>query len=77
MVYPGNEEYDGILEDIEAYYKQVSDRNVERNYATQFSRNAKYISLAQQVGSVLKAYAQDMQGRLAMKAKTEAAIKSL
>jgi small nuclear ribonucleoprotein (snRNP)-like protein len=51
---PGNEAYDGILEDIDAYYKQVSDRNVERNYATQFSRNAKYISLALQVGSVLK-----------------------
>lgn len=73
---PGNTEYDGVLEDIGVYYKQTSDRNVERNYATQFTRNAKYISLALKVGSVLKAYAaQDMQGRLAMKAKTETAIK--
>ncbi len=74
---PGNDSYDGVLEDIEAYYKQVSERNVERNYAAQFSRNAKYISLALRVGSALKTYAaQDMQGRLAMKAKTEAAIKA-
>jgi hypothetical protein len=52
------------------------DRNVERNYATQFSRNAKYISCF--TGRFcFKAYAaQDMQGRLAMKAKTEAAIKA-
>ncbi len=76
-VMPGNDAYDGVLEDIGAYYTQVSDRNVERNYAAQFSRNAKYITLALQVGSALKAYAaQDMQGRLAMKAKTEAAIKA-
>ncbi|MCS3530106.1 S46 family peptidase [Chryseobacterium sp. JUb7] len=76
-VQPGNTEYDGVLEDIDAYYKQVSDRNVERNYSSQFSRNAKYISLAIQVGSVLKAYAaQDMQGRLAMKPKVDAAIKA-
>lgn len=74
---PGNEAYDGVLEDIGAYYTQVSERNVERNYTAQFSRNAKYITLALQVGSALKAYAaQDMQGRLAMKAKTEAAIKA-
>ncbi|MBP1166403.1 hypothetical protein JOE44_003287 [Chryseobacterium sp. PvR013] len=74
---PGNDQYNGVLEDIGTYYKQVSDRNVERNYASQFSRNAKYITLALQVGSALKAYAaQDMQGRLAMKAKTEAAIKA-
>ncbi|WP_419869237.1 S46 family peptidase [Chryseobacterium sp. CT-SW4] len=76
-VQPGNEIYDGVLEDIEAYYKQVSDRNVERNYSAQLSRNAKYISLAFQLGSVLNTYAQlDMQGRLAMKPKVEAAIKS-
>lgn len=76
-VQPGNTEYDGVLEDIQTYYKQVSERNVERNYMTQLSRNSKYISLAYQLGSVLKTYAaQDMQGRLAMKPKVEAAIKS-
>ena len=50
----GNEGLRWYPEDIAIYYKQVSERNVERNYATQFSRNAKYISLALQVGSVLK-----------------------
>ncbi|WP_292008734.1 S46 family peptidase [Chryseobacterium sp.] len=76
-IQPGNEIYDGVLEDIEAYYKQVSDRNVERNYMAQLSRNAKYISLTFQLGNLLNTYAgQDMQGRLAMKPKVEAAIKS-
>lgn len=74
---PANTEYDGVLDDIGIYYKQVSNRNVERNYASQLSRNAKYISLAYQLGSVLKSYAeQDMQGRLAMKAKVEASVKA-
>lgn len=45
---------------------------------SQFSRNAKYFTLALQVGSVLKAYAdQDMKGRLAMKPKVDAALKAL
>ncbi|GAB0154918.1 S46 family peptidase [Chryseobacterium sp. Alg-005] len=75
---PGNLEYDGVLENISSYYKQVSDRNVERNYMTQLSRNSKYLSIAYQLGSVLKAYAeQDMQGRLAMKPKVDAAVKNV
>jgi len=70
-------EYSSVLDDIRIYYQQTSDRNVERNYMSQFSRNSKYISLALQVGSVLKAYAgQDMNGRLAMKPKVEAALKA-
>ncbi|KQT24366.1 peptidase S46 [Chryseobacterium sp. Leaf405] len=70
-------EYSSVLDDIRIYYQQTSDRNVERNYMSQFSRNSKYISLALQVGSVLKAYAaQDMNGRLAMKTKVEAALKA-
>lgn len=70
-------EYETVLEDIGIYYKQTSDRNVERMYMSQLSRNAKYFSLALQVGSVLKAYAdQDMKGRLAMKPKVDAALKS-
>lgn len=70
-------EYETVLDDIAIYYKQTSDRNVERNYMTQLSRNAKYFTLALQLGSVLKAYAeQDMQGRLAMKPKVDAALKS-
>jgi hypothetical protein len=70
-------EYIDVLENINLYYQQTSNRNVERNYMSQFSRNAKYITLALQVGSVLKAYSkQDMQGRLAMKPKVDAAIKA-
>lgn len=73
---PGNEMYDGVLDEIATYYKQVSDRNVERNYASLLTRNAKYISLAFQLSPTLDAYAkQDMAGRLAMKPKVEAAIK--
>ncbi|KUJ51680.1 S46 family peptidase [Chryseobacterium sp. JAH] len=73
---PGNEMYDGVLEQIATYYKQVSDRNVERNYASLLTRNAKYIALAYQLAPALDAYAkQDMAGRLAMKPKVEAAIK--
>ena len=73
---PGNEMYDGVLEEIATYYKQVSDRNVERNYASLLTRNAKYIALAFQLAPTLDAYAkQDMAGRLAMKPKVEAAIK--
>ncbi|MCU7617634.1 S46 family peptidase [Chryseobacterium sp. PBS4-4] len=73
---PGNEMYDGVLEQISTYYKQVTDRNVERNYASLLTRNAKYIALAYQLAPTLDAYAkQDMAGRLAMKPKVEAAIK--
>jgi len=76
-VQPGNEMYDGVLEDIGVYYKQVSDRNVERNYSSLLTRNAKYIALAYQLAPALDAYAkQDMAGRLAMKPKVEDAIKN-
>lgn len=75
-VQPGNEMYDGVLEQMATYYKQVSERNVERNYASLLTRNAKYISLAFQLAPALDAYAkQDMAGRLAMKPKMETAIK--
>ncbi|WP_294288629.1 S46 family peptidase [uncultured Chryseobacterium sp.] len=70
-------ENETVLEDIGLYYKQTSDRNVERMYMTQLSRNSKYFTLALQLGSVLQAYAkQDMTGRLAMKPKVEAALKT-
>lgn len=73
---PGNEMYDGVLDQIATYYKQVSDRNVERNYASLLTRNAKYIALAYQLAPALDAYAkQDLAGRVAMKPKVEAAIK--
>lgn len=76
-VQPGNEMYDGVLEDIGTYYKQVSDRNVERNYASILTRNAKYISLAFQLAPALDTYAkQDLAGKVAMKAKMEETIKN-
>ncbi|MBW7675411.1 S46 family peptidase [Chryseobacterium chendengshani] len=75
-VQPGNTMYDGVLDEIAMYYKQVTDRNVERNYASLLTRNAKYIALAYQLAPTLDTYAkQDMAGRLAMKPKVEAAIK--
>jgi len=77
-VQPANvAENENVLEDIGIYYKQTSDRNVERMYMTQLSRNSKYFTLALQVGSLLQAYAkQDMAGRLAMKPKVDAALKT-
>ncbi|WP_294300353.1 S46 family peptidase [uncultured Chryseobacterium sp.] len=77
-VQPANvAENENVLENIGIYYKQTSDRNVERMYMTQLSRNSKYFTLALQVGSVLQAYAkQDMAGRIAMKPKVEAALKA-
>lgn len=74
----GIAEYDGVLESIRNYYIQVSDRNVERNYMSILSRNTKYLTVAMQLGSLLKTYAkQDMQGRIAMKPKVEEAVKNI
>lgn len=74
----GNEEYSYVLDDIDAYYKQTSNRNVERNYSSMLQRNAKYIITAYQLGSLLKTYAaQDMESRLAMKPKVEEALNKI
>lgn len=72
-VQPENEaKYGGILQNIDAYYKQTSARNVERNYGAQLQRNAKYISIAYRLGALFKTYAdQDDAGRAAMKQKVE------
>ena len=62
--------YSGVLPNIEANYKQISVRNVERNYGSQLQRNAKYISLAYRLGGLFKTYAdQDDAGKTAMKQK--------
>ncbi|UFK96633.1 S46 family peptidase [Kaistella faecalis] len=67
--------YSGVLTDIKANYAQFSNRNVERNYSSQLQRNAKYIPVAYQLGSLLKTYAdQDANGRAAMKTKVTDAI---
>lgn len=76
---PENEKvYSGVLADIQAYYNQISNRNVERNYSSQLQRNAKYVSVAYSLGSLFKTYAdQDAAEQTAMKPKVEAAIEKL
>ena len=78
-VLPENEEmYSGVLANIQANYAQFSNRNVERNYSSQLQRNAKYIAVAYQLGSLLKTYAdQDANGKVAMKTKVTDAIEKL
>lgn len=70
--------YGSVLQDIKSNYAQMSDRNVERNYSSQLQRNAKYIAISYQLGSMLKSYAdQDDAGRTAMKTKVSDAIDRL
>ncbi len=73
---PENEAaYGSVLNDIKANYAQFSNRNVERNYSSQLQRNAKYIMVAYQLGSMFKTYAdQDAAGQAAMKPKVAEAI---
>lgn len=73
---PENEQmYGGVLQDLKSNYEQFSARNVERNYSSQFQRNAKYIPIAFQLGSLLKTYAdQDVAGKAAMKTRVTDAI---
>ncbi len=67
--------YSGVLQSIQSNYSQISDRNVERNYSAQLQRNAKYISVAYQLGSLMKTYAdQDEAGKAEMKTKVTDAI---
>ena len=67
--------YGGVLADINGYYKQISNRNVERNYGAQLQRNAKYIALAYRLGGLLKTYSeQDEAGKAAMKPQIEEMI---
>lgn len=76
---PENEAaYGSVLNDIKSNYSQISERNVERNYSSQLQRNAKYITIAYQLGSMLKTYAdQDAAGKIAMKPKVTEAIDRL
>ena len=76
---PANEAtYGTVLQDLKSNYEQFSNRNVERNYASQLQRNAKYIGIAYQLGSLLKTYAdQDEAARVAMKPKVVDAINRL
>lgn len=67
--------YSNVLPDIKTYYQQISARNVERNYASIMQRNAHYIGIAYQLGSLFKTYAdQDDAGKAAMKQKVLDAV---
>ena len=67
--------YGGVLEDLKSNYSQISNRNVERNYTSQLQRNAKYIPISYQLGTLFKTYAdQDDAGKAAMKTKVTEAI---
>ncbi len=69
--------YGNVLTEIEAYYKQIADRNLERNYASQFQRNAKYSVIPYRIGASLKSFVeQDAAARTAMKAKLTAGIEA-
>lgn len=48
--------YGNVLAEMKAYYQAISSKNVERNYAAQMTRNAKYISYALNLGTLLKNY---------------------
>ncbi len=69
--------YGNVLSEIEAYYKLIADRNLERNYATQFQRNAKYAVLPYRIGAALKSYIeQNEAGKSAMKARLLAGVEA-
>ena len=67
--------YGNVLSNTKAYYGTIANRNVERNYTSQFQRNAKYIRNAASIGDALKSYMkQDANNKAAMKPKLETAI---
>ena len=69
--------YGNALTEIEGYYKLIADRNLERSYAAQLQRNAKYTTIPYRIGSALKSYTeQDAANKTAMKAKLTAGIES-
>ena len=68
--------YGNVLANTDTYYKQISNRNIEKNYGAQFQRNAKYIRNSFQIGDALTSYMkQDASAQAAMKPKLEAAVK--
>lgn len=70
--------YGNVLPNLQQYYKQVSNRNVERNYSSQLGRNARYLGIAYSLGSLFKTYAdQDASGKAAMKQKVTDAIEKV
>ncbi|MBW8358714.1 MAG: S46 family peptidase [Weeksellaceae bacterium] len=48
--------YGNTLSEMASYYRKTSARGIERNYAAQMTRNAKYISYATGFGTMFKNY---------------------
>lgn len=48
--------YGNVLSNIKNYYLTTSSRGIERNYAAQMLRNAKYINYSANLGALLKTY---------------------
>ena len=48
--------YGKVLEDMKDYYRTTSARGVERNYAAQMTRNAKYLPYAINLASMFRSY---------------------
>lgn len=67
--------YGNVLKEIKNYYRQISNRNVEKNYSAILQRNAKYISIAYKLGSLFKTYAdQTSEEQAKFKSKLENSI---
>ena len=48
--------YGNTLSEMASYYRKTSARGIERNYAAQMTRNAKYLSFAAGFGTMFKNY---------------------
>lgn len=48
--------YGNVLDDMKNYYRTTANRGIERNYAAQMTRNAKYLSYATGLGNMFKNY---------------------
>ncbi|SDE58484.1 S46 family peptidase [Riemerella columbipharyngis] len=67
--------YGNVLADIKAYYQNVGDRSVERNYFIILSRNAKYLYMAYRMGQTLISYSkQDSENQQKMKPLIEKSL---
>lgn len=51
--------YGNVLAEMQQYYQATSPRGVERNYAAQLGRNAKYIPYAFNLGAMFRSYIEE------------------
>ena len=62
--------YGSVLSDMANYYKTTSARGIERNYAAQMTRNAKYIPYAINLASMFKSYMNEADAKKKADLKT-------